>query len=74
MMNEYEVFIEDINSCGGEQHAKKDLLEVEADSPESYVKENGRFPIMDISKNARGDTVIITGDGKGNFLRYTFSE
>ena len=37
-MNEYEVFIEDINSCGGEQYAKKELIEVEADSPESYVK------------------------------------
>ena len=73
-MNEYEVFIEDINSCGGEQYAKKELIEVEADSPESYVKENGRFPIIDISKNANGDTVILTGDGGGNMLRYTFSE
>ncbi len=73
-MNEYEVFIEDINSCGGSQHAKKELIEVEADSPEAYVKQNGRFPIMDISENAEGDTVIITGDGKGNFLKYTFSE
>jgi hypothetical protein len=73
-MHEYEVFIEDINSCGGSQHAKKELIEVEADSPEAYVRENGRFPIMDISENAEGDTVIITGDGKGNFLKYTFSE
>ncbi|MBQ2446766.1 MAG: hypothetical protein II272_10035 [Oscillospiraceae bacterium] len=73
-MNEYEVFIEDINSCGGAQHAKKEWIEVEADSPEAYVKQNGRFPIMDISENAEGDTVIITGDGKGNFLKYTFSE
>ena len=73
-MNEYEVFIENINSCGGEQHAKKEIIEVEAESPESYVKENGRLPILDISNNARGDTVIITGDGKGNFVRYTFAE
>ena len=73
-MNEYEVCIEDINSCGGEQYAKKELIEIEADSPEAYVKENGRFPIIDISKNANGDTVIITGDGNGNFLKYTFSE
>jgi hypothetical protein len=73
-MNEYEVFIEDINSCGGAQHAKKEWIEIEADSPEAYVKQNGRFPIMDISENAEGDTVIITGDGKGNFLKYTFSE
>ena len=72
-MNEYEVFVEDINSCGGEQYAKKELIEVEAESPESYVREHGRYPILDISKNSRGDTVIITGDGIGNFLRYTFS-
>ena len=73
-MNEYEVFIEDINSCGGERHAKKTLLEIEAESPEAFVRENGRLPIMDITANAKGDTVIITGDGKGNFVRYTFSE
>ncbi len=73
-MNEYEVFIEDINSCGGSQYAKKELIEVEADSPEAYVRENSRFPILDISENAKGDTVITTGDGNGNFLKYTFSE
>ena len=72
-MNEYEVFIEDINSCGGEQHARKEIIEVEAHSPESYVKENGRLPIVDITEKANGDTVIITGDGKGNFVRYTFT-
>ena len=73
-MNEYEVFIEDINSCGGEHYAKKELIEVEAESPEVFVKENGRFPIIGISKNSNGDTVIITGDGNGNFMKYTFSE
>ena len=73
-MNEYEVFIEDINSCGGEQYAKKDLIEVEAESPEAYVNESGRFPIIDISKNSNGDTVITTGDGNGNFLKYTFTK
>lgn len=72
-MNEYEVFVEDINACGGAQHAKKELIEVEAESPEDYVKKNGRYPVMDIAKNADGDTVITTGDGMGNFLRYTFS-
>lgn len=73
-MNEYEVFIEDVNPCGGSQHAKKEIIEVEAESPESYVKENGRFPIIDITENADGDTVITTGDGNGNFVKYTFSE
>lgn len=73
-MNEYEVFIEDINPCGGAQHAKKELIEVEADSPEAYVKEHGRFPILEIGTNAAGDVVITTGDGQGSVVRYTFSE
>ena len=73
-MKEYEVFIEDINSCGGAQYAKKELVEIEAESPEAYVKENGRFPVIEISKNSNGDTVITTGDGNGNFVKYTFSE
>lgn len=73
-MNEYEVFIEDINPCGGASHAKKELIEVEAESPEAYVKENGRFPILDITVNENGDTVITTGDGKGSFVKYSFSE
>ena len=30
-MNEFEVFVEDINSCGGEQYAKKSFLEIEAE-------------------------------------------
>lgn len=72
-MNEYEVFIEDINPCGGSRYAKKEMIEVEAKSPEAYVKENGRFPILDISKGETGDTVITTGDGNGNIVRYSFT-
>ena len=39
-----------------------------------YVQENGRFPIMEVYENAEGDLVIMTGDGSGNAVRYTFSE
>lgn len=73
-MNEYEVLIEDINPCGGAAYGKKEILEVEADSPESYVRDCGRFPIMEQTTNAAGDVVITTGDGKGNIVRYTFTE
>ena len=72
-MNEYEVFIEDMNPCGGSQYAKKDIIEVEAESPEAYVRENGRLPITDITQNANGDTVIVTSDGNGYIIKYTFS-
>ena len=73
-MNEYEVLIEDINPCGGAAYAKKEIIEVEADSPESYVRENGRFPILEQSVNPGGDVVVVTGDGHGNMIRYTFTE
>lgn len=52
-MQEYEVLIETINPCGGEAHANKEFREIETDSPEAYVREQGRYPILDSGKNAR---------------------
>ena len=49
-MNEYEVIIEEINPCGGETYARKEIIEVEAESPESYVRTNARFPILEINE------------------------
>ena len=54
-MNEYEVLIETINPCGGEAHANKEFKEIEAENPESYVAQNGSFPVIDSGKNAAGD-------------------
>lgn len=73
-MHEYEIFIEEINPCGGEKFSKKTLLEAEADSPEAYVKENGRYPVLETISKDNGDVVIVTGDGKGSVVRYTFTE
>ena len=71
-MHEYEIFIEEINLCGGEKYSKKTLIE--ADSPEAYVRENGRFPVLESTHNESGDIVIVTGDNQGSFVRYTFTE
>ena len=73
-MHEYEIFVEEINPCGGEKHSKKTLIEAEADSPEAYVKENGRFPILESILNENGDVVIVTCDNHGSIVRYTFTE
>ena len=73
-MNTYELVIETINPCGGSKHAIREILEVDAESPEAYVKENGRFPVMEVIEKDDGDKVIITGDGKGYIIRYTFTE
>ena len=57
-----------------EKHSKKTLIEAEAASPEAYVKENGRFPILESILNENGDVVIVTGDNHGSIVRYTFTE
>ena len=73
-MKEYEVLIETVNPCGGDRHADKEFLEIEAESPEAYVAANARYPVIDSGKNAAGDVVITTGDGRGTLVRYTFTE
>ena len=73
-MHEYEVLIETINPCGGEAHSKKEFLDIESESPEAYVRAEGRWPVLDTGKNMDGDVVITTRDGKGNMIRYTFTE
>ena len=73
-MKEYEILIETINPCAGEARANKKIVEAECESPEAYVKANAPFPVMDRVQPPTGDTLIITGDGKGNMVRYTFTE
>ncbi len=73
-MNEYEILIETINPCGGEAHAKREIIEAEAESPEAYVTANAPYPVIDRVQTRDGDTLIITGDGKGSMVRYTFTE
>ena len=72
-MHEYEVLIETINPCGGEAHSNKEFKEIEAESTEAWLRENGRYPVLDSGKNLSGDVVITTGDGKGTMVRYTFT-
>ena len=72
-MHEYELCIESINPCGGSEYARREILEVEAESPEAYVKANAPLPIIDIAE-VDGSTIITTGDGHGYITRYLFTE
>jgi len=72
-MSEFEVYIEESTPCGGSKYAKKEFLEVEAESPEAYVLENGKWPILETFRNDEGDLVIVTGDCAGNRIQYVFS-
>ena len=73
-MKEYEVCSEYINPCGGAEYAIREIFEVETDDPVEYVRKEGRFPIKEVTTNANGDLLIITGDTTGYFIRYTFTE
>ncbi len=73
-MNSYEVCIEYHNPCGGTHNKSAlEIIEVEAESPEAYIRDSGRYPVLDISQTPSGDTVILTGDGHGYFAKYTFT-
>lgn len=73
-MKDYEILIEYINPCGGDEHSRREFIEASAESPEEYVKAHSRLPVLETSVLPGGDTVISTGDGKGYITRYTFSE
>ena len=73
-MTDYAVLGETINPCGGGRKAAKECIEVSCADPGQYVRENGRFPILDATVRPDGDTVITTGDEAGNIVRYTFTE
>ena len=72
-MAEYEVLMETVTPCGGEKYAKKEFFNVETDDPAAYVRANAHYPIIDIAELSDGDLRIITGNGRGNLVRYTFS-
>ena len=73
-MREFEVATEYINPCGGSEYAIREIFEIETDDPVEYVRKESRFPIMEVTTDAKGDLLVITGDGKGYFLKYYFTE
>ena len=50
-MKEYEIFIETMNPCGGAKYAKQEIIETEAESPEAYIKEHAKYPVLETIKN-----------------------
>lgn len=49
-MKEYEIFIETMNPCGGAKYAKQEIIESEAESPEAYIKEHAKYPVLEIGR------------------------
>ena len=67
-MKEYEIIIETINPCGGDRHSQQEIIEANIESPEAFVKEKGRFPIIDKIENPDGGVVIGTGPWSGQMV------
>ena len=72
MMREFDLIIEQIIACGGPHHPRRQVLEVEAESPEAYVRAHSQMPITSIEVQD-GVTTITTGNGNGYVTRYLFS-
>ena len=72
-MQEYEVLIETINPCGVRRMRTRSSGRSRPTARRLMSANRGRYPILDSGKNAAGDTVITTGDGKGVMIRYTFT-
>lgn len=73
-MKEYEVVMEEMTPCGGKRYKSTNVIEVQAESPESYVTKEGRYPILETIEDMDGSVRIRTGDGNGYFIVYTFTE
>ena len=73
-MTEYEVSVEEVTPCGGTQHARRSVREIETDCPEAWVKGNSPFPVLDIIDCENGDIKIITGSDAGYRTTFIFTK
>lgn len=72
-MKEYELIIESYNPCGGREHGKKELLEVETDNPLEYVKKHAQVDVAEIVNQDESE-ILIEVNQYGYVKRYVFTE
>ena len=72
-MKEYELIIESYNPCGGREHGKKDLMEIETDDPVAFVKGHAQVTEVEVV-NDDGDEILIEVNQYGYVKRYMFTE
>ena len=73
-MAEYELFIEKIRPCGKTKDSDKQVVEINIECPDEYVRQNSSFPVIEKTIAENGDVSIVTGDSRGNIVNYTFTE
>lgn len=72
-MKEYELIIESYNPCGGREHGKKDLLEVETGDPVAYVKSHAQVTEVEVVSEDENE-ILIEVNQYGYVKRYIFTE
>lgn len=72
-MKEYELIIESYNPCGGREHGKKDLLEVETNDPVAYVKSHAQVTEVEVVSED-DEEILIEVNQYGYVKRYIFTE
>ncbi len=72
-MKEYELIIESYNPCGGREHGKKELMEIETADPVAYVKGHAQVTEVEVVSEDDGE-ILIEVNQYGYVKRYTFTE
>ena len=72
-MKEYELIIESYNPCGGREHGKKELMEIETDDPVAFVKGHAQVTEVEVV-NDDGDEILIEVNQYGYVKRYMVTE
>lgn len=71
-MKEYEVTIESMNPCGGEQYAQREIREIETEDPAAWVKAETSIQNLTVEELQGGMRIIA--EQNGYTKRFTFTE
>ena len=71
-MKKYEVTIESMNPCGGEQFAKREIREIETDDPIAWVK--AETNMNEVTTDTLRDGLLVVAGQNGYIKRFTFVE
>lgn len=71
-MKEYEVTIESMNPCGGEQFAQREIREIETDDPIAWVK--AETNMNEVTTDTLRDGLLVVAGQNGYIKRFTFVE
>lgn len=68
----YEVFIESTVPCDRDDSKKREIVQTNK-TPDEFLQEFARFPVIARITTESGETIVTTGDGSGNTIRYRFT-